>query len=334
MSPARPPSSSTTRWTRRLPWLPRRRSCSATAPRRSTPAPATPSSPAPPSSASRPPPSRSWWLRTRSPCRRRSSSPSSPCSPSPPSWARRSAASTPASPSAPCSTSTEAMAPDFICHQWEPIADLPDGWQELRRDDLHLVHQQWMEEKSILRDPKKIEQLEERLSTEWAIETGIIERLYTVERGVTETLIELGLEAVRQFHESGVISQDAMLLIQDQRAALEFVFQFIRQERALSASYIKELHQLLTQSQTTSEAVDQFGKQLRVELIRGEWKKLPNNPTLPDGRIHEYCPPDFVQDEIEQLVGWYRQHPKLNVDVEIEAAWLHHRFTQIHPFQA
>src|SRR3990170_7861654 len=190
-----------------------------------------------------------------------------------------------------------------------------------------------MEEKSILRDPKKIDQLEERLSTEWAIETGIIERLYTVDRGVMETLIQLGLEAVQQFHESGVISQDAMLLIQDQRAALEFVFQFIRQERALSASYIKEMHQLLTQSQTTSEGVDQFGNQLRVDLIRGEWKKLPNNPTLPDGRIHEYCPPDFVQDEIEQLVGWYDQHLKLNVDVEIEAAWLHHRFTQIHPFQ-
>src|SRR3990172_11474227 len=225
------------------------------------------------------------------------------------------------------------MGTDPIRHEWEPIADLPEGWQELRRDDLHLVHQQWMEEKSILRDPKKIEQLEERLSTEWAIETGIIERLYTVERGVTETLIELGLEAVRQFHESGAISQDAMLLIQDQKAALEFVFQFISQERRLSASYVKELHQLLTRNQDTSEAVDQFGTQLRAELIRGEWKKLPNNPTLADGRIHEYCPPDFVQDEIEQLIQWYDHHQTLNVDVEIAAAWLHHRFTQIHPFQ-
>lgn len=225
------------------------------------------------------------------------------------------------------------MQKEPAVHEWEPIADLPEGWEDLRRDDLHLVHQQWIEEKSILKDPRKVEKLQERLATEWAIETGIIERLYTVERGVTETLIELGLEAVSQFHASGAISRDAMRLIFDQRAALEFVFQFIRQERPLSTSYIKELHQLLTRNQLKSEAVDQFGTKLEVELLRGEWKRLPNNPTLPDGRVHEYCPPEFVQDEIDQLLKWHAEHQKLNIDVEMEAAWIHHRITQIHPFQ-
>ena len=47
--------------------------------------------------------------------------------------------------------------------------------------------------------------------------------------------------------------------------------------------------------------------------------------------FHEYCPPEFVQDEIDQLLTWHQNHG--DVCPEVEAAWLHHRFTQIHPFQ-
>ncbi len=218
-------------------------------------------------------------------------------------------------------------------HAWDPISDLPQDWHDMRRTDLAVVQEQWHEEKSIIKDPAKIQKLEDRLGTEWAIETGIIERLYTLERGITETLIELGLEALYQFHERGRVSQDALRLIKDQREALEFVFQFIKQDRELSLSYIKELHQLLTMHQDTSEGVDQFGNKINVALIRGAWKTLPNNPTLADGRIHEYCPPDFVQDEMEQLLKLHEDHEKEGAYAEVEAAWLHHRFTQIHPFQ-
>jgi len=154
-----------------------------------------------------------------------------------------------------------------------------------------------------------------------------------VDRGVTETLIDLGFEHIRQAHEKGQISKDALQLIEDQHETLDFVFQVIKQDRELSLSYIRELHQLLTRHQESSEAVDQFGTKLQAPLVKGEWKKLPNNPTLPDGRIHEYCPPDFVQDEMDQLLKWHREHESQGVDVEVEAAWLHHRFTQIHPFQ-
>jgi Fic family protein len=225
------------------------------------------------------------------------------------------------------------MVADLQAHRWDPISDLPSDWHDLRRTDLDVVQGQWREEKAIIKDPAKIEKLEDRLGTEWAIETGIIERLYTIDRGITETLIELGLEGLYQFHERGRVSQDALRLIQDQREALEFVFQFIKQERQLTLSYIKELHQLLTRHQETSEGVDQFGNKTRVPLLKGTWKTLPNNPTLPDGRVHEYCPPDFVQDEMEQLLQWHEDHEQAGVDAEIEAAWLHHRFTQIHPFQ-
>ena len=225
------------------------------------------------------------------------------------------------------------MAEIQVSHAWDPIEDLPADWKRWARPDLDDLLELWDTEKASLKDQAKVERLRERLATLWAIETGIIERLYTVDRGTTETLADLGLEAIQQFSSNGRISPQAVKIIEDQRAALDFVFSYLREERPLSTSYIKELHQLLLAHQTSTEAVDQFGTHFQAELQRGVWKTLPNNPVTSDGSLHEYCPPDFVQDEMDRLIELHLRHMDDGVRPEIEAAWLHHRFTQIHPFQ-
>jgi prophage maintenance system killer protein/uncharacterized Zn finger protein (UPF0148 family) len=53
----------------------------------------------------------------------------------------------------------------------------------------------------------------------------------------------------------------------------------------------------------------------------------------PNGSIHEYAPPEQVTSEMDKLIAWHLEHQTQDVSPEIEAAWLHHRFTQIHPFQ-
>jgi hypothetical protein len=78
--------------------------------------------------------------------------------------------------------------------------------------------------------------------------------------------------------------------------------------------------------------VDQFGCIVEVELLRGDWKRLPNNPMRPDGTIHPYAPPEHTSAEMDRLLELHAAHEELGVPVEVEAAWLHHRFTQIHPF--
>ena len=221
----------------------------------------------------------------------------------------------------------------IVSHEWDPISDLPEDWGELCRDDLRAIHQQWVEERGLLRDEAKVRQFQARLTTLWAIETGIIERLYTVDRGVTIALAEVGLDAIGQFHAEGRVSTEARSLIEDQRAALEMVMDIVGGSRELTTSYIRELHQRLTFSQDVREAVDADGKLFTTELLKGQWKRLPNNPTRQDGSVHEYCPPDFVQDEIEQLLRWHAEHDEQGVCPEVEAAWLHHRFSQIHPFE-
>jgi fido (protein-threonine AMPylation protein) len=79
--------------------------------------------------------------------------------------------------------------------------------------------------------------------------------------------------------------------------------------------------------------MDQFGKLFEVQLIRGKYKHRPNNPKKPDGSMHQYCPPEQVDPEMERLLALHAKHEQKDVPVEIEAAWLHHRFTQIHPYQ-
>jgi hypothetical protein len=49
--------------------------------------------------------------------------------------------------------------------------------------------------------------------------------------------------------------------------------------------------------------------------------------------MHAYCPPELVQEEMESLLRLYGTLDDANFPAVIRAAWLHHRFTQIHPFQ-
>jgi hypothetical protein len=47
--------------------------------------------------------------------------------------------------------------------------------------------------------------------------------------------------------------------------------------------------------------------------------------------VHEYCPPVHVDSEIDNLLIWLAEYA--NEDPVVVAAWFHHRFTQIHPYQ-
>ncbi|MCY3877607.1 MAG: Fic family protein [Rhodobacteraceae bacterium] len=49
--------------------------------------------------------------------------------------------------------------------------------------------------------------------------------------------------------------------------------------------------------------------------------------------MHEYCPPEQVQTEIERFLAFHADHRGLDLAPETEAAWLHHEFVRIHPFQ-
>jgi hypothetical protein len=110
------------------------------------------------------------------------------------------------------------------------------------------------------------------------------------------------------------------------------MFDFVGGQRVLSTGYVKELHAALLRNQETHSVVDEFGQAFEKRLDRGAYKTSPNSPTRPDGAAHEFCPPEHVASEMDRLIHMHAEHARRGIPPEVEAAWLHHRFAQIHPF--
>ncbi len=216
---------------------------------------------------------------------------------------------------------------------WSPIADLPSDLSALSDGELQPLLAVWEDQRSALASDVEVAEFTRRLSREWAIETGIIEGLYTLDRGVTETLIERGIEASLIPHEAtNRDREDLAAILHAHLDALEGLFSFVRQERPLTVGYIKDVHQALLRHQKTYTVRDPSGNICEKELSKGVYKTQPNNPTRTDGGVHEYCPPEHVAAEMDRMIEFHQRHAAAGVSPEVEAAWLHHAFSQIHPF--
>jgi len=226
------------------------------------------------------------------------------------------------------------MTDQPVHHAWAPITDLSDDDLARASGELPALMAVWDEARKEL-DERQVEEFNDRLNREWAIETGIIERIYTLDEGTTRLLIEQGIDASLIAHDDSNGGSPELIagIIGDHQEAVEWLFEIVRQERPLTTSLVKQLHQLMTRKQTHADGVDMFGRARRIELRHGDYKQRPNNPTRSDGATHEYCPPEHVAAEMDRLIEMHDEHIVLEVPPDLQAAWLHHRFIQIHPFQ-
>jgi Fic family protein len=221
---------------------------------------------------------------------------------------------------------------ESLSYRWDPITDYDVPPESLGKPELHNLAEIWAEQRLALEQSEGLRTFNERLRREWAIETGLLERIYTLDRGVTQLLIERGIDAAYIRDHAGTSDPDRVIaIIRDHESAIEGLFAFVRGDQTLSTGYLKELHAQLTRNQETTTAIDSLGKAIPVKLLKGAYKIQPNNPVRHDGAIHEYCPPEHVASEMDRLVELHRAHTQ--IPTEVEAAWLHHRFTQVHPFQ-
>jgi hypothetical protein len=218
-------------------------------------------------------------------------------------------------------------------HTWSPITDLPTDYSSLTDGELAALTEVWKEQREELADTEALKTFQIRLHRRWAIETGVIEGAYTLDRGVTETLVLEGIDAnlIRSASTNKDPDQVAAM-IEDHLQVLEGLFTFIAGGRELTVSYIKELHAALLRHVPTHTVKDSLGNWSERELLKGVFKTHANNPSRPDGSVHQYCPPEHVDAEMDRLVQLHVEHVQRAVPPEIEAAWLHHAFTEIHPF--
>jgi len=218
---------------------------------------------------------------------------------------------------------------------------MPEGAREWVRLEYAERHRTWHQHTEALKradDPKR------RFMQGWlverarafAIETGQIEGLYTLRRGVTEQLVAEGFGSAVSGHTyEGVDDKTLQGLLRDQKSAYDMVFDDIASGRPLSAHMVKTWHQLLTRHQETVVGIDPNGRHVAIPFeTKGRWKIIPNNPRRQDGVLHEYCPPEHTAAEMDRFFDIYNKEVgPAGYPVHVEAAWLHHRFVRTHPFQ-
>ena len=133
---------------------------------------------------------------------------------------------------------------------YEPIKGFPDV-SLFSFPELNSLANVWIERKDELEGTGAYADFLKKLQREWAIETGIIERLYTWDRGVTEILIEQGIEASIISHHGGVSQEDAshiQAIICDQLGIVEGLFANVKGEEPLTEHFIRGLQAKFTQT--------------------------------------------------------------------------------------
>lgn len=219
-------------------------------------------------------------------------------------------------------------------YKWKPIEPLSAVDRKIDLAAMRPLYESWKASRARLQNGSEVnlKEFTRRLVRRMSIETGILERLYDLDRGTTEALIAKGfMEDLVSRSDTNIEPSRLIDILSDQEAAIQLLMDCVAQSRKLTKSVIHELHVILTRHQETTNAVDQFGKRMEIPLLKGRFKEHANNPRRPDGSVHEYCPPIHVESEMDNLLQWLEDEGA--EDPIIVASWFHHRFTQIHPYQ-
>jgi Fic family protein len=216
---------------------------------------------------------------------------------------------------------------------WKHIS-FSENWKNCDTSLLDDIAPSWFTRREVLQsNSKEYEDFLNRLKRRHAIETGIVERMYDIDKGVTETLINEGFISSLVSHgDTNIPKQTLFNHLKDHLDAVDFIFDIVRDDRPLTKNFICELHQLTTRHQEFVEAFDPSGNKVYTPLLKGRFKQLENNPER-DGVKYLYCPPEHVEAEMDNLIEIYNELCEANINPLIIATWVHHAFTTIHPFQ-
>lgn len=223
--------------------------------------------------------------------------------------------------------------PEIVRIPWRPVEPLrlDDGATNGSFGALDALRREWERRLAALPEGERV-RIRQRSLRRLSVETGILERLYEVDWGLTLTLVAEGFTRDVVERAGGKVDDRTLATLRAQLDSLGLVLDFVRDARSLSPSFIKELHQAITRTQDTYVATDALGRVVETSLPKGQWKTQSNHVLRHDNTLLEYAPPEQVASEIDRLVALWTQIDAGDAHPMLKAAWLHHRFVQIHPF--
>src|SRR5437899_12244449 len=110
------------------------------------------------------------------------------------------------------------------------------------------VYDTWRASKDRLEQssPASLAQFTQRLIRRLSVETGILERLYDLDRGTTEALVAAGfIEDLVARSSTDIEPADLITILRDQEAAIQLVMDCVAHRRDLTKGTLHELHTIL-----------------------------------------------------------------------------------------
>src|SRR5690606_32876256 len=122
---------------------------------------------------------------------------------------------------------------------WKPI-ELDQKWLECDTSTLDDLSPSWYARREVLQNnSKEYQNFIAELKREHAIETGIVERMYDLEKGITETFIKNGFVGSYIGHnDTNVPIPQLLAHLSDHLDAVDFVFDVVKENRKLTISFI------------------------------------------------------------------------------------------------
>jgi Fic family protein len=162
-----------------------------------------------------------------------------------------------------------------------------------------------------------------------AVDTGAIEGLYDVDRGLTLSVATQATAWQAAVMEKGQTVRD---LFEAQLQAYELALDVATRSVPITEAWIRRLHEVLCAPEQRIKVLTAQGWQDQP-LLKGEYKRTPNHVLQPDGSWFAYAPVLDTPAEMLRLVdelshpGFLAEHPV------VQASYAHHAFVRIHPFQ-
>jgi Fic family protein len=163
----------------------------------------------------------------------------------------------------------------------------------------------------------------QKLKVDWTYNSNSIEGS-TLTRGDTHFFLTEGLTI------EGKPFKD-FLDAKNHAEAIDYLFEIVSNQRAISEGLIKELNFLILSGVNYTSAQDINGNPTKKKANPGEYKKLPNHVLLPDGTIHQYVEPLQVPLQMEELVNWLRENENTLYPILL-ASIVHYNLVRIHAF--
>jgi hypothetical protein len=124
---------------------------------------------------------------------------------------------------------------------WNPLFFDPK-WISVNTEKFDIIHPSWKSKRIELRkEPEQYKRFIDQLKRKQAIDTGIIEQMYDLKRGVTETFIKEGfVDSYLQHGDTNISPNLLMDYLRDNFDAIDFIFDYVNNNRELNTVYILE----------------------------------------------------------------------------------------------